>query len=349
MLKTSGGALFDLQWCSSENGYDLLCGSGMSLLLCSYTNGKLVELKRVMDDHPHRPFVQGVAFDPCGQYLSCLTSDGCYLFSKKAGNTKKIELQQTRIYDWDVKENKLNTSLDTVTEVPVVIETIPKELQISHVISQTDSNPLSQTEPTPSLPTPLQSSQPKTARRRLFESGSAPTFFRRFGWSVDGSFLLAATGRNIDRPCAWIFSRWNLSTPAIFLPTQKHVVAVRSNPILWSSIPIPVEKSTNTQIFDLPYRMIFAVASLDSVIIFDTEHSHPIAFVSKIHYDTITDIAWSKDGMTLAVASIDGCVSFITFENGELGDPLDEKKSKEYFEVVSRLSVTSNSNLKRKR
>ena len=45
-------------------------------------------------------------------------------------------------------------------------------------------------------------------------------------------------------------------------------------------------------IYSLPYRMVFAVAGLDSVLFYDTQHSVPFAFVSNIHYAGITDMTW---------------------------------------------------------
>jgi len=38
--------------------------------------------------------------------------------------------------------------------------------------------------------------------------------------------------------------------------------------------------------------MVFAVATLDSVLFYDTQQRDPIAMISKFHYSAITDIAW---------------------------------------------------------
>lgn len=45
--------------------------------------------------------------------------------------------------------------------------------------------------------------------------------------------------------------------------------------------------------FKLPYRVIFSVATLNSLYIYDTESSLPIAVFGGLHYAAITDIAWS--------------------------------------------------------
>eukprot|EP00887_Chlorella_sp_A99_P005676 scaffold1.g5676.t1 len=73
---------------------------------------------------------------------------------------------------------------------------------------------------------------------------------------------------------------------------------------------------------DLPYKMVFAVATLDSVVLYDTQSAEPLALIGNLHYDSITDLAWSSDGAFLAVSSRDAYVSIAAFEPGELGAPL---------------------------
>jgi hypothetical protein len=47
-----------------------------------------------------------------------------------------------------------------------------------------------------------------------------------------------------------------------------------------------------TSLFNLPYRIIFAVATQDSVVLYDTQQPMPIAYLGQYHYASITDIAW---------------------------------------------------------
>lgn len=44
--------------------------------------------------------------------------------------------------------------------------------------------------------------------------------------------------------------------------------------------------------FKLPYRVIFALATLNSLYIYDTESLPPIAIFAGLHYAAITDISW---------------------------------------------------------
>jgi len=47
-----------------------------------------------------------------------------------------------------------------------------------------------------------------------------------------------------------------------------------------------------TMAFSLPYRMIFAVATEDSVLLYDTQQQTPLCVVSNLHCATFTDLSW---------------------------------------------------------
>lgn len=44
--------------------------------------------------------------------------------------------------------------------------------------------------------------------------------------------------------------------------------------------------------FALPYRMVYAVATQDSILIYDTQQQTPLCVVSNLHCATFTDLAW---------------------------------------------------------
>ncbi|KAH6900284.1 WD40-repeat-containing domain protein [Thelonectria olida] len=73
-------------------------------------------------------------------------------------------------------------------------------------------------------------------------------------------------------------------------------------------------------VFSLAYRMVYAVATQDSVLIYDTQQKTPICVVSNLHCATFTDLAWSSDGLTLMISSSDGFCSTLSFSPGELGE-----------------------------
>lgn len=44
--------------------------------------------------------------------------------------------------------------------------------------------------------------------------------------------------------------------------------------------------------FALPYRMVYAVGTQDSILLYDTQQTTPICIVSNLHCATFTDLAW---------------------------------------------------------
>ena len=65
-----------------------------------------------------------------------------------------------------------------------------------------------------------------------------------------------------------------------------------------TSSPKPVETDSSSSVtapthaFALPYRIVYAVATQDAVLIYDTQQQTPLAVVSNLHYATFTDITW---------------------------------------------------------
>lgn len=170
----------------------------------------------------------------------------------------------------------------------------------------------------------------KATKNHLFHDETLPSFFRRLAWSPDGSFLLVPAGSyrisSVTEPIntAYVFSRKDLSRPALQLPgANKPIVVVRFCPVRFS-----LRGSNSASFFNLPYRLIFAVATLNSLYIYDTESVPPIAIFAGLHYAAITDIAWSLDAKYLALSSQDGFCTLIEFEKDELGwpEPLSEEK-----------------------
>ncbi|KAL5982647.1 3-oxoacyl-[acyl-carrier-protein] synthase [Asimina triloba] len=82
----------------------------------------------------------------------------------------------------------------------------------------------------------------------------------------------------------------------------------------------------------LPYRVVFALASLNSLYIYDTESVAPIAILAGLHYAAVTDICWSPDARYLAVSSRDGYCTLLEFENDELGSPISQTEVRKVAE-----------------
>lgn len=51
-------------------------------------------------------------------------------------------------------------------------------------------------------------------------------------------------------------------------------------------------QEAGVELVSLPYRLVFAVASEDSVLLYDTQQLFPFGYVSNIHYHTLSDLSW---------------------------------------------------------
>uniref|UniRef100_F6T3I4 Chromatin assembly factor 1 subunit B n=1 Tax=Macaca mulatta TaxID=9544 RepID=F6T3I4_MACMU len=203
----------------------------------------------------HKSYVQGVTWDPLGQYVATLSCD-----------------RVLRVYSMQKKRVAFNVSK-----------------MLSGIGAEGEARSY-----------------------RMFHDDSMKSFFRRLSFTPDGSLLLTPagcveSGENVMNT-TYVFSRKNL---------KRSLVSV----VLLCLCPRP----PGVELMTLPYRLVFAVASEDSVLLYDTQQSFPFGYVSNIHYHTLSDISWSSDGAFLAISSTDGYCSFVTFEKDELGIPLKEK------------------------
>ncbi|KAM6501228.1 chromatin assembly complex protein [Amanita muscaria] len=71
---------------------------------------------------------------------------------------------------------------------------------------------------------------------------------------------------------------------------------------------------TTGSVFALPYRMMFAVVTMDTVTIYDTQQSTPFCLLTMLHYDEFTDVSWSPDGQCLMLSSRDGYCTLVVFD-----------------------------------
>ncbi|KAG8896430.1 hypothetical protein FRB99_008891 [Tulasnella sp. 403] len=86
--------------------------------------------------------------------------------------------------------------------------------------------------------------------------------------------------------------------------------------------PTPAQTPSTAQpvvatasVFALPYRMLYAVATQDTIAIHDTQQAGPICLFTNLHYASFTDMSWAPDGQSLMLASSDGYCSIVVFDD----------------------------------
>ncbi|KAK6197393.1 WD40-repeat-containing domain protein [Scheffersomyces amazonensis] len=158
------------------------------------------------------------------------------------------------------------------------------------------------------------------------------SFFRRLNFSPDGSLLItpcgieevsntstAITSSNSIKNSVYIYSRKSLGNSPIFKLSglNKPATAISFNPKLYKLHPTELSSPK----LSMPYKMVFAVATQDSVVIYDTINFKPLGYICNMHYSYITDVAWDPTGETIIVSSTDGFCSIVSFDKGAFGDP----------------------------
>lgn len=143
----------------------------------------------------------------------------------------------------------------------------------------------------------------------LYHSETLQSFFRRLTFSPDGSLLLTPLGLYKDENgeetnTVFVYIRGGLNRPIAQLPgLKKPAIAVAFCPVMY--------KLSGESVIKLPYVMRFAVATQDSIVIYDTATLQPLGMVSNLHYSTITDLAWHPNGRILMASSADGFCSVV--------------------------------------
>ncbi|KAJ3107200.1 hypothetical protein HDU97_004620 [Phlyctochytrium planicorne] len=182
---------------------------------------------------------------------------------------------------------------------------------------------------------------------RLFHDETLNSFFRRPSFSPDGALLAAPSGISRDPRSTsgdttvntvYMFARGSLTKgPLYHLPGHKKpAVAIRFNPRRFKLH----DRHPGEGHIKLPYRLIFAVATIDSVVVYDTTSQSPLAFIGNLHYASLTDVTWSHDGYLLVMSSVDGFCSAVSFLQSDLGEVLEETTPPQPQICVEKLATT---------
>uniref|UniRef100_A0A7S2X1S9 CAF1B/HIR1 beta-propeller domain-containing protein n=1 Tax=Chloropicon primus TaxID=1764295 RepID=A0A7S2X1S9_9CHLO len=298
----------------------------------------------VLDGHHH--YIQGVAWDPLGEFVVTQSGDrSCRVYAPKAKPKRKRK---------DAQPPKPTTCAARMQSCGVTLQSILSKLQTT-TKEEVDGGEVGEAPPAgttaPEAQGPGEAENPvarddddgeaqQQKKQRvdqhqshfLFHDETMPSFFRRLSFSPDGSFLACPAGlykkavsNNKPGNCVHIFKRGQWSKPMATLPAlSKAVVAVKFCPVVFEKTEAQQEQQQGKGKwdFDLPHKIYFAVLTLDSVIIYETDSMKPTALISGLHCASLTDLAWSPDGRRIAVSSHDGYCSLISFSEGELGKAL---------------------------
>jgi len=196
----------------------------------------------------------------------------------------------------------------------------------------------------------LNSTDEKSKSSPLFYDDTLATISRRMSFSPNGELLACPSGiidldeneedgTNKFIDCLHMFYRGdNFKKLHCYFPTGVYTNSIRFCEKLFKlnpDLPNP---------FPFQYRLVFAIAAKDRILIYDTQQEHPIAKISDIHYTRLSDLSWTTDGQLLLVSSTDGYCTFVYFTENELGERYEGKPFKfETVEAKKKETSTNNS------
>ncbi|KAI8054364.1 WD40-repeat-containing domain protein [Syncephalis plumigaleata] len=281
----------------------------------------------------HHHYVQGVAWDPLGEYVATQSGD-----------------RTVQVYRYTIGSNGHFNVKSTCRH-----SRRPLTDATNNVKTMTDSSNDSISEST--------TTTSGIKHTSMYENETLTSFFRRLSFTIDGSMLMTPAGlaaqtnsgcttstntandQQSNSSVTFLFTRNQLQhAPVAQLPTlRKPSVATRCSPVLYRLRP------NESSFIQLPYRIVYAIASQDGVTIHDTQQMEPLAIIANMHYATLTDLSWSWDGRQLMFTSTDGYCSLVVFEEGELGEPLSKTETALFSRTTLQPTAISNSTAPKKR
>lgn len=146
-----------------------------------------------------------------------------------------------------------------------------------------------------------------------FEGSPLTTYFRRCSWSPDGSHIAAANATNGPVSSVAIITRGFWDSDINLIGHEGPVEVCAFSPRMFSKEPIVSGKQSN-------YVTVIACAGQDKAVsIWNTSNPRPLLIAQMLASKVISDLAWAPDGHTLYATSLDGSITAMVFENGDLG------------------------------
>eukprot|EP00526_Cylindrotheca_closterium_P007831 CAMPEP_0113643808 /NCGR_PEP_ID=MMETSP0017_2-20120614/23045_1 /TAXON_ID=2856 /ORGANISM="Cylindrotheca closterium" /LENGTH=655 /DNA_ID=CAMNT_0000555363 /DNA_START=136 /DNA_END=2106 /DNA_ORIENTATION=- /assembly_acc=CAM_ASM_000147 len=311
------------------------------------------EWQSVFRSGEHTSFVQGVSYDPLGVYLASMGSDRtCRLFPRKIPpKSKKKVLRPSNSTTTTSSSSSRISSCEPPAEHQQMVSQLLTETKVEIGKTKRIKQRTTATDPETGAQTKQRLFVDESTCESFFRRLSWTTdgmylvtpaaLWHNDGGNDDGSGE-GESSSSSPSFATYLFARHKFDEPCKVLPgLDKPSVVVRPNPVLFE-LPTtaatgsdkskehdgseeskenesPTRKGNRNSNNKLPYRSVFAVMTLDSILVYDTHHSHPLSIVRGLHYTGLTDCCWSKDGHSLVVCSTDGYLSIINFGPNELG------------------------------
>ncbi len=154
-----------------------------------------------------------------------------------------------------------------------------------------------------------------------FVASPLTTYFRRCSWSPDGRHIAAANAVNGPVSSVAIINRGVWDGDIHLIGHEGPVEVCAFSPRLYAKNP-PVGKAPSDMKppHTADHVTVIACAGQDKALsIWITSNPRPLVITQDLAIKSISDLAWTADGKTLFITSLDGTILAMVFENSELG------------------------------
>ncbi|CAK9440421.1 uncharacterized protein LODBEIA_P45210 [Lodderomyces beijingensis] len=150
-----------------------------------------------------------------------------------------------------------------------------------------------------------------------FKKSPLTSYFRRMSWSPDGQHIAVPNATNGPVPSVAIVNRGNWGTDVSLIGHEAPVEVCSFSPQLFQTNGGDADENED----DPKFQTVLATGGQDRTLaVWSTYNSKPIVVCSDIVFNAITDICWAPDGETLYFSCLDGSITCVRFDKGELGE-----------------------------
>lgn len=169
-----------------------------------------------------------------------------------------------------------------------------------------------------------------------FKGSPLTSYFRRLSWSPDGQHIAVPNATNGPVTSVAIINRGDWNSDISLIGHSSPCEVASFSPRLYDFLQ---SQKQDQQQRDKPdgkknkkpkLCSVVATAGQDRALaIWKTSTTRPVLVANDICFKTISDMAWSPDGRTLFLSSLDGTITVLFFEENELGPeiPLEQNDS----------------------
>ena len=153
-----------------------------------------------------------------------------------------------------------------------------------------------------------------------FIASPLTTYFRRCSWSPDGNHVAAANAVNGPVSSIAIINRGTWDGDIHLIGHEGPVEVCAFSPRLFTQQPpsaVPRDAKGN---LTSHMSTVIACAGQDKALsVWITTNPRPLVITQDLTVKSISDLAWTPDGKTLFLTSLDGTILAVSFKTGELG------------------------------